>query len=55
MQKIDLDLIIVSPLRRTMETCSKIFEGHHSKAPIVVDPIFREVLSSRCDIGSRLR
>lgn len=42
-------------MRRTLQTCSLIFKDHKSKAPVIVDPLFREAISSRCDIGSRLR
>lgn len=54
MKDIDLDLIIVSPLRRALMTCEIIFENHKSNAPVIVDPAFREVLSSSNDIGSKL-
>lgn len=54
MKEIDVDLIIVSPLRRALITCELIFENHKSNAPVIVDPAFREVLSSSNDIGSKL-
>ena len=54
MKDIDIDLIIVSPLRRALMTCELIFENHKSNAPVIVDPAFREVLSSSNDIGSKL-
>ncbi len=55
MKDIHLDLIVCSPMRRTIQTCNLIFKDHKSKAPVIVDPLFREAISSRCDIGSRLR
>lgn len=55
MKDIDLDLIIVSPMRRALATCDRVFKGHKSNAPIIVDPLFREIIESSCDIGSRLR
>lgn len=55
MKDISVDLVIVSPLRRALTTCELVFEGHKSKAPIIVDPMFREIFESICDIGSRLR
>lgn len=54
MKDIDLDLIIVSPLRRALKTCQIIFQNHKSNAPVIVDPAFREVLSSSNDIGSKI-
>ena len=54
MKNIDIDLIIVSPLRRALMTCQLIFENHQSNAPVIVDPAFREILSSSNDIGSKL-
>lgn len=54
MKGIEVDLIIVSPMRRALRTCSIIFEGHPSKAPVVVEPSFREIMESSNDIGSKL-
>lgn len=42
-------------MRRTLETCDLIFRNHKSKPKIIVDPSVREVFSSSCDIGTRLR
>lgn len=33
--------MIVSPLRRALETCAIMFEGHKSKAAVIVEPVFR--------------
>lgn len=55
MKNIDVGLVLVSPMRRTLETCAIVFEGHESKPKIVVEPAVREIFSSSCDIGSRLR
>ena len=41
MKDIDVDLVIVSPLRRSITTCFQVFKGHKSNAPVIVDPIFR--------------
>jgi|LakMenEpi03Aug12_release.lakeMendotaPanAssembly.Ray.scaffolds.fasta_scaffold569283_1 hypothetical protein len=41
MNNIDLDLIIVSPMKRALSTCAQVFKDHKSNAPIIVDPIFR--------------
>jgi broad specificity phosphatase PhoE len=37
----EFDVILVSPLRRALHTCSIIFEGHQSKAPVIIEPAFR--------------
>jgi broad specificity phosphatase PhoE len=55
MSKVDVDVVIVSPMRRALTTCALVFKNHKSKAPIIVDPLFREIMESGCDIGSRLR
>ena len=52
--KIDVDLVIVSPLRRALSTCHEVFKEHKSSPPIIVDPTFREIMESACDIGSKL-
>jgi broad specificity phosphatase PhoE len=41
---LNFDVILVSTLRRALQTCSIIFKGHHSNAPIIVEPAFREIL-----------
>ena len=41
MKDIDVDLVIVSPKRRALETCHHVFKNHKSEAPIIVDPDFR--------------
>ena len=55
MKGLKVDLIIVSPLRRAIMTCYQVFKGHKSNAPVMVDPTFREIMESSCDIGSRLK
>jgi broad specificity phosphatase PhoE len=54
MKNKELDIIISSPMRRCLQTCNYVFKDHISNAPVIVDPLFREVMSSRCDIGARL-
>jgi|JI9StandDraft_2_1071091.scaffolds.fasta_scaffold607071_1 broad specificity phosphatase PhoE len=41
MENIPVDIVIVSPLRRALETCHHIFKDHPSKPQIIVDPLFR--------------
>ena len=47
----DIGLVYVSPLRRALETCELIFNNHKGSPKIVVNPLFREVILSNCDIG----
>ena len=42
-------------MRRALQTCDIIFRDHPNKPRIVVEPGVREVFSSACDIGTRLR
>jgi broad specificity phosphatase PhoE len=49
-----IDIVFVSPLRRALETCWEIFKDHPSKPQIIVDPLFKEILESSCDVGNRL-
>ncbi|KRX09965.1 hypothetical protein PPERSA_08366 [Pseudocohnilembus persalinus] len=48
----NIKLVIVSPFKRALQTCYEIFKEHKNKPVIVVDPLFREMLLSSCDIGS---
>lgn len=54
MKDLNVDLVIVSPMRRALMTCEEVFKGHKSNPMIIVDPAFREIYESSCDIGSRL-
>lgn len=48
MKDIPIDLILVSPKVRTLETCSLIF-GKKPEAPVLVKPILAEVCRFSCD------
>jgi bisphosphoglycerate-dependent phosphoglycerate mutase len=50
----DVDVVIVSPMRRALRTCQIIFENHKSKPVIFVEPSFREIMESSNDIGSKM-
>ncbi len=50
-----VDLVLCSPLRRTMQTCDIVFRDHPSKPRIIVDPSLRQYFESTCDIGGRMR
>ena len=54
MKGIKLDLVLVSPMRRALQTCHIIFEELEGKVPIVVEPAFREIMESSNDIGSEI-
>lgn len=54
MRDIEVDVVLVSPMRRALRTCAIIFENHPSKAAVIVEPSFREIMESSNDIGSKL-
>lgn len=54
MKNENIDLVLVSPLRRTLQTCDIIFRNHKSKPKIIVDPVLRQCFESTCDIGGRM-
>jgi broad specificity phosphatase PhoE len=54
MAEIEVDLVIVSPLRRALHTCDIIFKNHKCKPPIIVEPCFRELFYGSADVGSKL-
>jgi len=49
-----VDAVIVSPLQRTLHTCSTIFDNHPSKPPIFVEPYFRTILEATNDLGTKI-
>lgn len=51
---VEFGLVLVSPMRRAIETCFEIFRDHPSRPKIVVEPGVREIFSSSCDIGTRV-
>lgn len=54
MQNENIDLVLVSPLRRTLQTCDIIFKNHKNKPKIIVEPHSRQYFESTCDIGGRM-
>lgn len=44
------DLVLVSPLARTLKTCDLIFGG--VECPVIAEPLLAESLRSICDFGS---
>lgn len=47
--ELDIEQLIVSPMTRTLQTASLIFEDNH---PISINAVIREQLSHSCDVGS---
>ena len=41
MEDVDVDVVVVSPMRRTLMTCDLIFREHKNKPMIKVDPSIR--------------
>jgi glucosyl-3-phosphoglycerate phosphatase len=48
-QRLGVDLVVVSPLTRAIETCLGLFDPAQTR--IVVSPLHRERLGNSCDIG----
>lgn len=46
--------MLVSPLRRAIQTAYHLFKDHPNKPKLMVVPFLREMLSSSCDIGGNL-
>jgi len=53
-KKLDISLVVVSPLRRALQTAQIIFEGHPSNPKILVQPLMREALCSSCDVPANI-
>lgn len=41
MNRVKVDLVICSPLRRALSTCDIVFKNHESHPLVIVDPVFR--------------
>ena len=52
MKNFQPDVIVVSPLERTLETCSLIFKDRD--IPVFVEPVLAEAYRSSCDISKDL-
>jgi len=54
-EKINIDLIITSPLTRAIKTCLCTFHNHeaYKNVPIMVNPLHVEFLTCSCDVGTR--
>lgn len=46
------DVILVSPLQRTLQTCSLVFSNRN--IPVFVEPLLAEAFRSSCDVSSDL-
>jgi Histidine phosphatase superfamily (branch 1) len=49
-EELDIDLVLVSPMRRALRTASLIFENHPKKPKLLALPMIREIFASSCDI-----
>lgn len=50
----DIDVVVVSPLRRSLQTCDIIF-GDQKHIKFYVEPLLSERLSSAVDIGDKIK
>ncbi|KRX07723.1 hypothetical protein PPERSA_05786 [Pseudocohnilembus persalinus] len=53
-KELNVKLVIVSPLKRTLQTCHEIFKNSHHKPIFIAQPQFREHMQSTCDIGGNI-
>ena len=51
----NVKLVLVSPLKRALQTAREIFKDHSSNPKIVVYPQIREMLESSCDVPGSLK
>jgi broad specificity phosphatase PhoE len=49
---IKVDVVVVSPLYRTLQTCDLIFQGHPSNPTVLVSPLAYETMCCACDLSS---
>lgn len=48
---VPFELVVVSPLTRTLQTAHGIFDGHPARPAMLVEPLHREFAESSCDVG----
>ena len=53
MDKLEPDVILVSPLERTLETCSRVFKDRN--IPVFAEPVLSQAFRTSCDIGGDLQ
>jgi broad specificity phosphatase PhoE len=46
-----IELVVVSPLTRALQTASRLFADHPARPPIIVHPLARERVENSCDVG----
>ena len=51
LRAIPFELVVVSPLTRTIQTAALLFEGHPSEPRFLVEVLHRECQESSCDVG----
>ena len=52
--KHQIHVVLVSPLRRALQTCDIIFKDHPSKPMIIVEPLLTETVHSASNFGTHL-
>ncbi|CAD8060626.1 unnamed protein product [Paramecium sonneborni] len=50
-----IETVVVSPLKRAVETAVLLFQDHSNKPKFVIEPYLREMFLSACDFGVRLQ
>jgi broad specificity phosphatase PhoE len=53
-QDLDITTVLVSPLRRALQTAYNIFKDHKNKPKLKVFPMIREKMGATCDIAVEL-
>ena len=51
MRRHPVEVVLVSPLTRALETAVGVFDGHPSAPPVHIVPLLRERVENSCDIG----
>lgn len=54
-EALDVSYVLVSPLKRTLQTCEGLFSGHSRNPKIIVYPWITEICTSSCDISKYTR
>ena len=51
LESVPVELVIVSPLTRALQTAAGLFDGHRHAPRIVVHALMRERVENSCDVG----
>lgn len=52
LKEVHIDVVYVSPLYRTLQTCQNLFANHPSNPRIIVQPLAYETMCCACDLSS---